>query len=196
MRAMKRIVALVTLAFYLVVVTYAQDILVIAGGSRTQPDPKDRKLIQAIAENDSLRLTLGKSHLWKHKRARIIGVYLKVENLSDSQLGIRTDQFSATDASGRGYAGLETEEAIKRFNDTHGLAIAVLAGPLLAPMAQAKTAEAIRRGALQSGIIPAHSFKEGMIFFEAPKEQRYTMNIMLGSLWPEPFVISTEKPKR
>jgi len=193
---MRRTVILLLCFCILALQVSAQDIRVIGGGNRTQPDPKDKSLIQAIAENESIRLTLGKSHLWKHKRARIIGVYLKVENLSDKSLTVQASKFSAVDVDGKGYSGLETEEAIKRFNDTHGIATAVIAGPLMNPAVQAHTAEAIRRESLQSGEVPPHSFKEGMIFFEAPKEQHYTMKVTLTGLWSEPFVISTEKQKK
>lgn len=49
---------------------------------------------------------------------------------------------------------------------------------------------------LQPGDIPAHSFKEGMVFFEAPdKKGEVTLKISLNDLWPSPFVFTTSKPK-
>jgi hypothetical protein len=93
----------------------AQDIRAISGGTRTEPDPKDKKLIRLVAEKPDYTLTLGRS-LMKHKNARMIGIYVKVENLTDKPLTVKTSKFSMTDDEGKGYYGLETEEAIKRFN--------------------------------------------------------------------------------
>jgi len=98
------------------------------------------------------------------------------------------------DCEGKCYYGLETVEAIKRFNDTHGPATAIIAGPLMNPSIQASTGEAIRRESLESGDIPPHSFKEGIVFFDAPKRQHYTLKVKLGALWPSEFIFSTTKP--
>jgi len=172
----------------------AQDLYPIGGGSRTQPDPKNKNLIQMVAEDSSHRLTVGRS-LMKHKSARMIGIYVKVENLSETPITVKTSSFSMIDDDGKGYYGLETQEAIKRFQDTHGIATAVLAGPLMNPSVQAKMGEEIRRESLESGEVPPHSFKEGIVFFDAPKHQHYTLRVKLGSLWPDSFTFSTTKPK-
>jgi hypothetical protein len=63
------------------------------------------------------------------------------------------------------------------------------------PALQARVPEEIRRESLESGDIPPHSFKEGIVFFDAPKKQHYTLKITLTDLWPDPFIFSTEKPK-
>ena len=180
--------------FLLSTLAQAQDIRAISGGTRTEPDPKDKKLIRLVAEKPEYNLTLGRS-LMKHKNARMIGIYVKVENLTDKPLTIKTSKFTMTDNEGKGYYGLETEEAIKRFNDTHGLATAIMVGPFMNPALQARMAEEIRRESLESGDIPPHSFKEGIVFFDAPKKQHYTLKVTLTDLWPDPFTFSTEKPK-
>jgi hypothetical protein len=43
---MKRNFALVVVLLLLVAVTHAQDIRAVSGGTGTEPDPKDRKLIR------------------------------------------------------------------------------------------------------------------------------------------------------
>lgn len=173
---------------------FAQDLYPISGGIHTQPDPKDKKLIQMIAEKPEYKLTVGRS-MFKHKSAQMIGIYLKVENLTDKPLTIKTSKFSMTDDGGKGYYGLETDEATKRFVNTHGIATAVMAGPRMNPAIQGRMAENIRRESLESGDIPPHSFKEGIVFFDAPKQDHYTLKIILTDLWPDPFIFSTEKPK-
>lgn len=148
-----------------------------------------------IAETPSYRLTVGRSEM-KHKTARMIGIFLKIENLSkDSRISFKTSDFSMIDDKGEGYSGLETDQAIKRFQDTHAIALAVLTGPFADKAVQQKMGEEIRRMSLDSGDVMPGSFKQGIIFFEAPKKQHYTLKIKLGDLWPEPFVFSTEKPK-
>ncbi|HEX8090644.1 MAG TPA: hypothetical protein VF762_17420 [Blastocatellia bacterium] len=171
-----------------------QDLYPISGGTRTEPDLKNKKLIQIIAEKPDYKLTVGRS-LMKRKSARMIGIYVKIENLADKPLSVKTSKFSMTDDEGKGYYGLETEEAIKRFNNTHGITTAIIAGPLMNPAVQARMAEEIRRESLESGDIPPHSFKEGIVFFDAPKKQHYTLMVSLTELWPEPFIFSTERQK-
>jgi hypothetical protein len=177
------------------VTVFGQDPRAISGGTKTEPDPKDKKLIRLIAENDNYRITLGRPDHWRHKTARTIAVYMKLENLSDKPLTIQTSKFSAIDAEGKSYSGLEASEAIKRYFDSHAGAMTVLGGALGAgrshrEAAERKVGEDIRRESLESGDIQPHSFKEGMIFFEAPKEDRFTMKIKLADLWPDFFVFS------
>lgn len=170
----------------------AQNLRAVSGGTRTEPDPKDKKLLRLVAETESTRITLGRA-IVKHKTARMIPIYVKIENLTDKPLTLKTSTFSIVDDEGKGYYGLETQEAIKRFTDTHGIATAVIAGPLMGPSIQAKMGEEIRRESLESGDIPPRSFKEGIVWFDAPKRQHYTLKVTLGELWREPFVFSTKK---
>ncbi len=189
---MKRNISLVVCLLLLVAVTQAQDIRALSGGTGIATDPKDKKLIRLVAEDETKKLTLGRS-LMKHKTARMIGIYLKVENRSDVPLRVEPSKFSMIDNEGQAFNGLDTQEAINRFNNSRGLTTAILVGPLMNPALQGATAEAIRRESLATGDIPPHSFKEGIIFFDAPKRQRYTVKVTLTDLWPQPFVFSTEK---
>jgi hypothetical protein len=173
-----------------------QDIHAISGGTKTIPDLKDKGQIQLVAENGSLKLTLGRSQMWKHSRARMIGFYLKVENLSDQPFRVEPGKFAATTADGRALSGLETEEVVKRYNDTEGIRTAALPYPNMQPAIQARIGEAIRRESLPAGEIPPHTFKEGFIVFEAPNDSRYTLKLQLTGLWPDLFIFSTEKEKK
>ena len=194
MKPRQRIFILIWL-LALAVVVCAQDIYPISGGGKTEQDPNNKKLIRFVAENERVRVIVGRSDKWKNKKARMIVIQVKVENLSDEPLNIHTSKFNAVDEQGRAYAGLETDEAIKRFNDTHAIAMNVFTGPLRHGAVQQRIAEDFRRAALSSGNIPPHSFKEGVVFFEAPERQHYTLKITLANLWPEAFVFSTEKSK-
>jgi len=185
----------------LVVPAFGQELFPISGGTRTEPDPKDKKLMRLLAENESYRITLGRPDHWRHKTAQIVAIYMKLENLSDKPISVQTSKFSAVDADGRAYSGLEAPEAIKRYFDTHSGAMTALGGALGAgrsarEAAERKVSEDIRRESFPSGEIPPHSFKEGMVFFEAPKENRFTMKIKLADLWPEFFIFSTTKPEK
>lgn len=88
-----------------------------------------------VAEKSEYKLTVGRS-LMKHKSARMIGLYVKIENLTDAPPTFKTSKFSMIDDEGKGYYGLETEEAIKRFQNTHGVATAILVGPMMNPALQ------------------------------------------------------------
>src|SRR6185503_20766067 len=148
--SMKRNFSLVICLLLLVAITQAQDIRAVSGGTGTATDPKDKKLIRLVAEDETKKLTLGRS-LMKHKTARMIGIYLKIENRSDVPFTVEPSKFSMIDNEGQAFDGLDTQEAINRFNNSRGLATAILVGPLMNPALQGATAEAIRRESLQSG---------------------------------------------
>ena len=185
-----RILRTVFLLALLALTVSSQDIRIIGGGTRTHHDPEDWRFTQAVAENDTLRVTVGKSQAWKHQRAGVFGLYLKVENLSDSPIMIQTGSFTAIDArSGKRYAGLETEEVIKRYNETGGATMATSGGSLREGRFQEEVTEEVRRESLASGEVQPHSSKEGLIYFEAPDEPYYAMKVTLTGLWPEHFTI-------
>lgn len=181
----------------------AQELFPISGGTKTEPDPKSKKKIRLIAENANLRLTVGEYRDSKVRSALFV-IYLKVENLSDKPLTVDPSKFSTVDDTGRGYVGLAPTDAIKRALDksagTRTVIGIIMAGPLAGPAmqhaAERKVTEMVNRESLQPGEIPAHSFKDGGVFFEAPKQKHFTLKINLGELWPEPFIFSTEKPKK
>ena len=53
----------------------------------------------------------------------------------------------------------------------------------------------IERYSLQSSEIPAGGVKEGLIYFEKPPRNNYTVSITLGDLWSQPFAFSTTRQK-
>lgn len=198
-----------TFATILVVLALAtpavgQRLYPVSGGTRIAPHTKEKKQIVLIAENEARRITLSTPEKYKVKYP-ILAIWMKIENLSSEPMDFAASKFSATDEEGRGYAGLEPRDAIKRVIDAHAGMMwvmgSVLAGPLAGPgltaAAERKVTQEVMSRSIEAGTIPAHSFKEGMIFFEAPaKKKKFTFSVRLGDLWPEPFVLSTEKPRK
>lgn len=195
---------LLTLAWLLLLppVCVAQEIYAVSGGTRTDIDPKNKKRILLIAENDQLRLTVGVAKQDK----RVLGlleIWAKVENLSDKPITIDPTKYNAVDGDGRGYAGITPNDAIQRMLDrTAAMRTAmgnIIMGPLAGPsntQAQERQArERVNREALAPGDIPPHSFKDGIVWFEAPKQKTFTLLITFAGLSPSAFTFSTEKPK-
>jgi hypothetical protein len=181
----------------------AQKLYPISGGTGTEPDPKDKKIILLVAENEGLKLTLGRSEKYKPKSG-LMALWLKIENRTDKPLSVDPAKFNYVDDEGRGYSGFAPKDAIKKALDSSagkrsalGMVLAgPLAGPAMMEAAERKVTEDVNREAIQPGEIPAHSFKDGIIFFEAPKKKQTTIKVALTDLWPEPFIFSTEKPKK
>jgi hypothetical protein len=172
----------------------------LSGGTKTESDAKDKKKIHLIAESETVRLTLADSGRYNFK-GPVTGISLKVENLSDEPLTVDPTQFSAIDAQGRGYSGLAPEEAAKRHLAAHAGGMYALSSVLAGPMGGGHLNDSVNRKiasefvemALPPGTIPPHSFKEGIVFFEAPKEKKGEVKISLGTLWKEAFVFQGEK---
>lgn len=177
---------------------FAQKINPVSGGSRIETV---KKQVFLIAENESVRLTLTTDGKHGKQFSGMTSVYLKIENLTDAPLSIQTSKFSAVDDEGRGYAGLEFSEAMKRFLDgkagflsSMSIALSGRHGKQQQEAAERSIIEDTRKVSLVSGEIPPKSFKDGAVYFEAPlKKKKYTLKILLGSLWAEPFIFSTEK---
>ena len=51
------------------------------------------------------------------------------------------------------------------------------------------------RFSFQSGILDAQGVKQGLVFFEIPKQKKFAINLHLGGLWSRPFPFTTVKPK-
>jgi len=182
------------------VAAFSQEIYAVSGGTKSEPDQKNKKKIRLIAENEKVRIVTGEYRDSKVRSALFV-IYLKVENLSNEPLTIDPSTFNAVDDAGRGYAGLAPTEAIKRALDrsagTRTVVGMVFAGPLAGPAlqqaAERNVSEKVNRECLQPGNLPGHSFKEGAVFFEAPKQKHFTLKINFGDLWPESFTFGTEK---
>jgi hypothetical protein len=180
----------------------AQEIYAIGGGTRTDVDPKNKKRILLIAENNELRLTVGVPKQNKPVLG-LFEIWAKVENLSDKPLTIDPTKYHAIDAEGRAYSGVAPNDAIQRMLDRTAtmrtamgnIIMGPLAGPSNTQATERQARERVNREALATGDIPPHSFKEGVIWFEAPKQKKFALQITLTELWLSAFTFSTEKPK-
>ena len=154
------------------------------GGSRIQADPNNKKLIQLVAENNRLRLTLS-ARKGFNRRFPVIAIFLKIENLSDQPIVFDPSKYSVVNEEGRAGAGLRPDDAVKRVLDS---TVLYLGSPTRDSPVERKISSDINRDSLQPGEIPPRSFKEGMVFFESPSKRSKTFRLTLGDLWPESFV--------
>ena len=137
-------------------------------------------------------------------KTRMVVLWLKIENESDNPLKIDVSKFVSTDDAGKTYNPLKPEEAFDRIISGVNTTEPVLATKALNRISLGKagnkvTVEQIKedivRYALQSDTIPPRSVKDGLIYFEPPQKKKYTIDVMLGSLWSKPLTFSTTKPK-
>ncbi|MBK7392774.1 MAG: hypothetical protein IPI64_05645 [Chloracidobacterium sp.] len=197
-----------TAMFVLVIVTlvsgqaWAQALFPIKGGTGNEPDPKDKGYLVLVAENSDLKITL--RHSDKFKPRDIWALFIKVENKTDKPLTFDTTKFGATDDEGRALSGLEASVAIQRlFDATAGMGVilsGIIAGPFMGP----SLAQASERGAMhkmmqmciQSGEIPPHTFKDGVVFFEKAAKKTKELKVNFTGLWSDPVFFSTEAKLR
>jgi hypothetical protein len=198
-----RITILATICLLMLpAVSRAQEIYAISGGNRVESDPKNKKRALLIAENTELRLTVSVPKQNKPFLG-LLEIWAKVENLSDKVLTIDPTKYHAVDNEGRAYAGLAPKDAIQRALDRSAMMRTAMGNMIMGPLAGPSTTQAmerqaterVNREALASGEIPPHSFKEGIVYFEAPKQKKFTLQITLTELWPTAFTFSTDKPK-
>jgi hypothetical protein len=183
----------------------AERIYPAGGGTRTEPDPNDKKQVRIVAESERSRITLSTLGHGKYKSKHpVIAIQVRVENRSKEPLRIDPTKYYLVDEAGQGYAGLSPQDAIKRSMDamagTMYVIGSVVAGPLSGPSlteaAERKVSQEINQRALQPGDIPPNSFKEGLVFFETPRKpeaKHTTAKLTLVELWPEPFLFTIER---
>jgi len=135
-------------------------------------------------------------------RAPIIGLWLRVQNVSQRPMKVDAAKFSSTDDQGRTYSALMPEEASKRIvaeAPEGSIGTKTLRGISLGRAGNVQTEEQlkddIQRYSFQSGEIAAGATKEGLIYFERPPQKKFTFRVVLGDLWSQPLVFSTEKQK-
>ena len=133
--------------------------------------------------------------------ARLGMLWLRVESLSKQPLKIDTSSFTITDDQGRSYAFLSPEEAFDRImNSTLGRRnfLSNTAKGLSLGRSGA-TPEELKdetvRFSFQSGVLDAQGVKQGLLFFEIPKQKKFSLSLRLGSLWSRPFRFTNVKPK-
>lgn len=195
---------ILTLVWLLILpaVSVAQEIYAVSGGTRIDLDPKNKKRILLIAENTDVRLTVA----MPKQNKPVLGlfeIWAKVENLSDKPVAIDPKKYHAVDVDGRAYSGVAPNDAIERMLDRTAMMRTAMGNIIMGPLAGPSTTQAterqarerVNREALATGDIPPHSFKEGIVYFEAPKQKNFTLQITFTDLWPSAFTFSTEKPK-
>ena len=135
-------------------------------------------------------------------RAPIITLWLRVQNVSQRPMRVDITKFTSTDEQGRMYSALSVEEAAKRIlaDDSDGsIGSRTLRGISLGKAGNRPTDEQVKddivRYSLHSGDIAAGATKEGLIYFERPPQKKFTLRVVLGDLWSQPLLFSTEKQK-
>jgi hypothetical protein len=137
-------------------------------------------------------------------KAKLVVLWIRIENLSQQPLKLDLATFTSTDEEGHSYTPLNPEDVFHRIlADTGGteptLASKTIKGISLGHAGNKVTEDQLhedfQRYSLQAGPIPAHTTRDGLVYFEAPKKKKFVVNVTLGSLWSKPFTFSTSKPK-
>jgi hypothetical protein len=134
-------------------------------------------------------------------RAPIVVLWLRIQNVSQRPLQVDAAKFTSTDDQGRAYTALSPDEAFNRMmaDASDSIGSKTLRRLSLGKAAGKRTEEDVKedivRYSIHSGEIPAGGVREGMIYFEAPRRNKFTTNITLGDLWSKPLLFSTEKQK-
>lgn len=172
----------------------------LSGGTRTEPDPKEKKRIRVIAENELVRVTVGESERGgKFDRGSgIAAIWLKIENRTDEPLAVDPSTWSLVDDQGLGYSGLSIDVAADRLiGAKQGLIMigsGIASGPGDAGHMHSTVEKMIRHNlekpALKPGAIPARSFKEGVVYVEAPQIKKGTVKLNLAGIWPDPIILA------
>jgi hypothetical protein len=138
-----------------------------------------------------------------NSHARIVLMWMRIENLSDQPLDLNPATFTSTGDDGRAYPVLTPDEGFNRIlaeagdkftfgtNALHSLSL----GKAGTPPTEEELRADMRRYSLQPSRIPSHDIREGLIYFESPPAKRFTVSIRLGDLWSKPFSFTNVKQK-
>src|SRR5262249_51854039 len=137
-------------------------------------------------------------------RTRLVVLWLRIENLSANPLKLNVEKFTSTDNEGKMASTLSPQDAYDRI--MAGVAVSeptlgtkTLNRISLGRAANKVTAEQIKediaRYSLQNGTIPGRGIQEGLIYFEAPRKKKFTIDVSLAELWSKPLTFSTSKAK-
>jgi len=138
-----------------------------------------------------------------NSRTRIVVLWVRIENLSQNLMEVNTAKFTCTGDDGRTYSLLSPDEAFNqimaRAEDKTIILTNTLHGISLGRAGTKPTEEQLKqdtvRYSLQSGQIPAHDIREGLIYFEGPPQKKFVITVHLRDLWSKPFSFSNVKPK-
>jgi hypothetical protein len=138
-----------------------------------------------------------------NSRTRIVALWVRIESLSERPLELNTAKFTCTGEDGQMYSLLSTDEAFNRImtsaedktiiltNTLHGISL----GKAGTKPTEGQLKLDTIRYSLQSGQIPAHDIREGLVYFEGPPQKKYVISVRLGDLWSRPFSFTNVKPK-
>ena len=135
-------------------------------------------------------------------RTPLVMLWLTVRNVAQRPMALNVAKFISTGNEGETHAALALETAFTRIMEGASggsIGTKTLRGISLGRIGNNPTEEEVKedfvRHTLQSGQIAPGAVKEGLIFFEAPRQKKFTVNITLGDLWSTPLIFSTEKSK-
>jgi hypothetical protein len=111
-----------------------------------------------------------------------------------------TSKFTSTDDQGRMYLVLPPDEAANQIladGSNGSIGTKTLRSISLGRAGNKPTDEQLRddiqRYSLHTGEVPAGATREGLIYFERPSQKKFTLSVVLGDLWSQPLLFSTEK---
>jgi hypothetical protein len=161
-----------------------------------------------VEKSFAYRLTVGfpsDDKLWFSPtgKLKMAVLWVKIENISDRPVELNISKFTATDDQGTAYPILSPDEAFRRIvalnRTTSTLLDKTINNASLGRAGNTRNEEQYQHDAsrysLQNGQIPAHTFQDGLIYFETPESKKYPLTVVLGDLWSKPLVFSKSKPK-
>ena len=214
MQMMKRVILVILLSAGMIAPVLAQQKLYpIAveegfGSMRIQEAPSSGDPKRLVAQKAEYSLRIGyptdiEAGSLSESDADVIMLWMKIQNLSARPMDFDPTKFTASDEAGRTYRMLSADEALDLMIAANGgLRKSVLSkatqGISLGKLGKSDDAQArdeAKRFALQPGPIQPQGIREGLLFFEAPSDKRFTVGIRLAELWSKPFTFTNVKPK-
>src|SRR5215470_70520 len=125
-------------------------------------------------------------------RTRLVVLWLRIENLSPNPLKLNVDKFTSTDDEGKMASTLSPQDAYDRIMAGVAVSEPTLGTKTLNRISLGRAGnkvtpeqikEDIQRYGLQNGTIPARGIQEGLIYFEAPRKKKFTVNVSLADIW-------------
>jgi hypothetical protein len=137
-------------------------------------------------------------------KTRLVVLWLRIENLSANPMKLNVEKFSSTDDEGKMYSTLSPQDAYDRIMAGVSVSEPVLATKTLNRISLGRAGnkvtpeqikEDVARYSLPNGTIPGRGIQEGLIYFEAPRKKKFTLDVSLADLWSKPLTFSTSKAK-
>ena len=180
------------------------------GGARVESSPYQEDRPAFVAEKGiEYKLTLGyprddQAGFLRETDAKVIVLWLKVENVSRHSITVDTRKFAVTDKSGRPYPRLASNDAFNRIIAGRGLGkkavskglSSITLGKLSGKSSEDEARDEATRFVFPDGEIAAQGLKQGLLYFEAPYADSFTVSVSLGDLWPAPFTFTNIKAKK